>query len=319
MEKKISAIICTYNGEKYIEEVLMSIYNQKGYEEYIEEIIVVDNASKDSTKNIVMKMKEKIGNIQYVYEPKAGLANARKHVGKVKTEWTVFFDDDNVLCENWLINTIEYISKNPKLGVVNTNSVAKPDFPMNEKKHAVLKALLPSIACTHVNLEELEAGVQSAIGSPFGAGMCLKSEPVKEMLNDGWTKNVGRKGDNLGSGEDGEIARYVLDKGFEYGFNNKSTFFHYIPEKRIQPEYIIGLRKGLAKGTYMFLSNDNKYILKRIKLFLISCKTIVVFPFKYVCEKEGWKRVEAEMSFTSSRYFIGYILKDFFILKRNVD
>lgn len=316
MSKMMTMMICTYNGEKNIEEVINSIATQKDYDKYVEEIIVVDNASKDSTKDIVFRLKEKISNLTYVYEGRPGVAFARQNVERVTTKWTCFVDDDNVLMEDWIVNTVEFIEKNPKVGVINCNSISRPDFPISQEQKYVLKALLPSIACTHLSVEELNAGVPSMINSAFGAGMCFLSDPVVKMAKAGWTKNQGRTGDGLGSGEDGEIAQFVLNEGYEYGYNKKSSFSHVVPEKRIKPEYILGLRKGLAIGTYKFLSDGNNYILKRIRLLLSSFKNIIIFPFKYLLEKEEWKKIDLKMTLSTSLWFIGYICKDFLFIRR---
>ena len=46
-------MICTYNGEAYLSKVFDAIYSQNRFEELVEEVILVDNASKDKTKEIV--------------------------------------------------------------------------------------------------------------------------------------------------------------------------------------------------------------------------------------------------------------------------
>ena len=63
MEKLLSVIVSAYNFEKYLEECIDSIYNQKityGYE-----VIVRDDCSKDNTKDVLVKLKEKVCNWIY--------------------------------------------------------------------------------------------------------------------------------------------------------------------------------------------------------------------------------------------------------------
>lgn len=50
---KVSVAMCTYNGEKYIEEQLNSILNQT---KKIDEIIICDDGSKDNTLKICDKI-----------------------------------------------------------------------------------------------------------------------------------------------------------------------------------------------------------------------------------------------------------------------
>lgn len=53
--KKVSVVMCTYNGEKYLREQLDSILNQI-YPIY--EIIIQDDASTDRTWEIIQRYKK---------------------------------------------------------------------------------------------------------------------------------------------------------------------------------------------------------------------------------------------------------------------
>lgn len=55
---RLSVALCTYNGEKYIREQLLSIHNQTVP---VDEIIVCDDCSKDDTVPIVQEMTERYG------------------------------------------------------------------------------------------------------------------------------------------------------------------------------------------------------------------------------------------------------------------
>ena len=58
---KISVAMCTYNGDKYIEEQLNSIQKQT---KKIDEIIICDDGSKDNTVEICERLLSK-SNIEY--------------------------------------------------------------------------------------------------------------------------------------------------------------------------------------------------------------------------------------------------------------
>lgn len=60
--KTVSIVLCTYNGEKYIEEQLNSLINQT-YD--YDEIIVQDDASTDRTFDIVTTMAKNNSRIRY--------------------------------------------------------------------------------------------------------------------------------------------------------------------------------------------------------------------------------------------------------------
>ena len=65
---KITIITVTKNSEKYLEENILSIFNQT-YKNY--EHIIIDGDSKDQTKNIILKHKDKIS--YSISEPDKGL------------------------------------------------------------------------------------------------------------------------------------------------------------------------------------------------------------------------------------------------------
>ncbi|HUM85018.1 MAG TPA: glycosyltransferase [Lachnospiraceae bacterium] len=73
MKHKFSIVICTYNGARTIGKVIDTISNQKNYDKFIDEIVVVDNASTDETKEIVLNKKKNNPDIIYSFESKSGL------------------------------------------------------------------------------------------------------------------------------------------------------------------------------------------------------------------------------------------------------
>lgn len=315
--KKITIVICTYNGSKYIKEVLDSIIVQEKLGEHVERILIVDNASKDNTKEIIQKYELSHPIVQYIYEEKPGLSHARKHAVKAKTEWVTYLDDDNILPSNWLLSTIKFIDNHNEVGVFNSASIAEIRYEMIEKEKQVFNYIYPFLACTHKNYREYKSGYESAIKGPFGAGMTLKTEPLREYLNSGWTSNVGRKGETLSSGEDGEIARYVLNKGYKYGYNHNNYLFHIIPRSRVQPEYSDRLIEGLNKGYYNYISTNKMYIFYRLRMLV---KSIVYIPYLLISSnlyKDKDKKYKSKQTLKIRIRLFNYIIRDFIVLKRN--
>jgi glycosyltransferase involved in cell wall biosynthesis len=86
----ISAVIPAYNREKTIARAIDSVLAQK-YP--ASEIIVVDDGSKDSTREIVEGYGEKV---RYLYQDNAGAAAARNRgVHEAKYGWIAFLDSDD--------------------------------------------------------------------------------------------------------------------------------------------------------------------------------------------------------------------------------
>ena len=71
---KLSVVIPAYNEEKFIGECLQSIFHEIEGKNYDLEIIVVNNASTDNTRDIVASHPK----VKLVDEPDKGLVKARR-------------------------------------------------------------------------------------------------------------------------------------------------------------------------------------------------------------------------------------------------
>ncbi len=109
MKKKISIIIPVYNAEKYIGQCIENILNQT-YNDY--EIIIVDDGSKDNTKNIAINLAEKHDSIKFFRNHKKGVSSAR-NLGLFNSngEYIVFIDVDDIISPAFLktlVDMMEY-------------------------------------------------------------------------------------------------------------------------------------------------------------------------------------------------------------------
>jgi glycosyltransferase involved in cell wall biosynthesis len=94
MIPKISVIIPTYNGEKFIGRAIESVLNQtfKNFE-----LIVIDDGSTDNTKGIVMEYQKKDERIKYLWEENFG-GPARPYnlaLKQCQGEYIAFLDHDD--------------------------------------------------------------------------------------------------------------------------------------------------------------------------------------------------------------------------------
>lgn len=103
---KASIIIPTYNAERTIERCLRSLVNLDfDDEEY--EVIVVDNNSTDSTKDIVDKFKPRV---LYITETRQGRSFARNAgAQKASGVFLAFIDADVFIEKDWLKNLINKV------------------------------------------------------------------------------------------------------------------------------------------------------------------------------------------------------------------
>ena len=262
-----TVIICCYNGESRIASVLDKIYDQKNLEKYVYEIIVVDNHSTDSTKQVIMRYTDEEARIplRYIYEDKCGLSNARRAgVEACHSEWIVFFDDDNHIQKNWFEEMWRYISVNNRIGIVNGGVVPEISFNMTKDELLRLKVSLKVLACTHFNEEELIDHPVTPFRNPIGAGMVIRCAPLKKLLENGWLSSPGRTKGELTSGEDGEMAFYVKDQGYDFGFCSKAILYHEISRVRLQDDYLKKIWFEIGRGVALVIKKQRMHTIKSI-------------------------------------------------------
>lgn len=96
----ISIIIPVHNGEKTIEKCLGSVINQS-IKEF--EVVVVDNASNDSTKELILSFSKKDPRIKYVFEGRKGRGEARaRGIEYSKGSIVAWTDSDCEVPHQWL-------------------------------------------------------------------------------------------------------------------------------------------------------------------------------------------------------------------------
>jgi len=131
MEPEVSIIVPVYNGEKNIAECIESLLNLDYPREKLE-IIIVDNNSKDRTKEIIEKYE-----VKYLFEARRGQFYARNTgIENSKGELLAFTDSDCVVDKNWL----KYLVRNfthEEIGGVGGKVVAYKPASIVEKYSAM--------------------------------------------------------------------------------------------------------------------------------------------------------------------------------------
>jgi GT2 family glycosyltransferase len=100
----ISVIMPTYNRGDMLAGALESLVSQVIAPDVSFELVVVDNASTDGTKDVVQEAaRTSRVPVRYCYHPVPGPAPARNRgIAEAHGQWLAFFDDDELADENWL-------------------------------------------------------------------------------------------------------------------------------------------------------------------------------------------------------------------------
>ncbi len=111
---KFSIITVVLNNEKYIEETIRSVINQK-YKNF--EYIIIDGKSTDNTLKIIKKYKNKIN--KFISEKDRGIYDAfNKGMSLASGKFICIVNSDDILKPNALSIIYKYINKYPKIDFI---------------------------------------------------------------------------------------------------------------------------------------------------------------------------------------------------------
>jgi glycosyltransferase involved in cell wall biosynthesis len=137
----VSVIVPVYNGESFLAEAVDSI-QQQSYQPL--EIIIVDDGSTDSTKQLATAFGE---SVRYVYQTNSGPAAARNTgIGLARGVFIAFLDSDDLWSEDKLNLQLALLAENPSveiaLGYTQMIRLIEPNFDKPEFE-LYLKPWLP--------------------------------------------------------------------------------------------------------------------------------------------------------------------------------
>jgi len=141
MKSLVSIIMNCYNGEKYLKDSIRSILNQE-YKHW--ELIFWDNKSRDKSKKIFLKFKDK--RLKYFCAKKfTNLYTARNlAIRKVKGDIITFLDVDDLWLPKKLLKQVYFFDKNKDAELVYSNYFNAKKYFGIDFKSLQFKKILPS-------------------------------------------------------------------------------------------------------------------------------------------------------------------------------
>jgi len=229
-DKEISTIICTHNRDNLLSRAIESLIHQT-MDKSRYEIIVVDNASTDRTRQ-VCESYAGIDNFRYIYEGKAGLSIARNlGLAEAKGRYVAFLDDDAVASGEWLeriVNTFETAIPEPASvggNILPIWEVPIPEwFPDNRKSFLGL----------------LDYGEKTiTLKYPrvlFGTNMAFLKDTL--LGAGGFRTDLGREKKYLLSGEEVDVFRTFQEIKLPVLYHPDITVSHLIPKERLTKKWL---------------------------------------------------------------------------------
>ncbi len=191
----LSFVIPAYNEESYLADCIESILQQTASIEVSTEIIVVNNASTDGTREVALRYPQ----VRLVDEPRKGLTAARQ-AGFLASSGTLIanVDADSRLTPGWVDRVLRAFRANPELAALSGPLLY---YDLAPRQRALVHIFYMTAWMTYImNRYVLR------VGSMVQGGNFVVSRPALERIG----------GFNLAItfyGEDTDIARRLHDVG----------------------------------------------------------------------------------------------------------
>ena len=217
MRPKVSVIIPTYNRSNFLHSAIKSVLNQT-FEDF--EVIVVDDASTDNTRQVLDKFDDK--RICYIRhkENKGGSAARNTGIKRSKGEFIAFLDDDDLWMPSKLEKQLDLINKNLEIGAVYTGA-----YKINESDKIIM-----------CNYPSLRGNIFPDILKKNYVGSCSAVLIRKECID-----RIGLFDENLPAGQDFDLW-IRLAKNYQFDYVNEPLVIHRIHKKRITTDHYGRLR-----------------------------------------------------------------------------
>jgi len=281
---KISAIICTYNRERYLKIALNALTKQtlsvKNFE-----VIIVNNNSTDNTKEVCKEfaLNNKNINVKYFEETSQGLSFARnKGIKESACPIITFLDDDAYIDKDFLKLTVDAFVKNPD--VVALGGKILLDY--ETKKPAWSNPFLNSLL-GYFNLGDKENEFK---GKHYSRGSNMSFRKDIFDKTGVFDVRLGRKGGNLQGSEEKELFERFKKNKYRILYVPDAIVYHWVPEQRTTKDFIRRQALGTGQGerkrmeTYIFSQKLNYF-----KTELIRWVASLFIAFGYLLSFKPYK------------------------------
>ncbi len=296
MRPGISVIVPCFNSRARLAPTLAHLANQKNIPLSHWEVIIVDNASTDSTAEFSLETwNAHVGDkpdFKVVKEMTQGLSFARKKgIHEARFDYVLFCDDDNWLDENYLSTALKILETSSKIGVLGGTGLPvfedkEPPYFWANQYHALAVG----------RQSEKEGDITDTIKPVvYGAAMFVnkKAFDILEQEFDFQFQLPDRVGNSLSSSGDYELCMAMAKIGYRIFYSDELRFKHFIPSNRTTIKYYkkLFLNFGISyavmhvyrvnKNNINNIKNDYRYICLRCIKNIFLMNTYLFFKGYY--------------------------------------
>jgi glycosyltransferase involved in cell wall biosynthesis len=251
----ITAVICTYNRERYLQASISSLLHQS-LPKNSYEILVVDNNSVDNTRALVSRLKQNEPCLRYYLESNIGLSFARNTGWReARGSIVAYLDDDATASYEWLESILAIFDRAP-------SNAACVGGKIDPKWEAPRPDWLPNQLLHYLGNLDLGEELLQVIGPSWLGGGNSAYRRQALAAAGGFNTRVGRKGHSLLSMEDTCMQKQLVKMGYAVYYHPSISIFHSVPASRLRQKWFMSrsLWEGISsayayeyEGPYRFV------------------------------------------------------------------
>lgn len=240
---KLSVLICTYNREKYVYNVLKSVA-MNNYPKSDYELILVDNNCTDNTPAECERFANDFPEVKFrrVVETEQGLSYARNRaIREASGDYLLYVDDDALVNDDYLQAYNDIFTSMPD--AMGAGGQVQPLYETEEPSWMsyYTKVLTTTYKYEGDKIKEFKRGQ-----FPSGCNMGFRKE-VFEQIGD-FNPELGRKGKNLIGAEEKDLYDRMRSHGMKSYYIPRAVLQHIIVPYRLTNEYFVNLTYSMGKS-----------------------------------------------------------------------
>jgi glycosyltransferase involved in cell wall biosynthesis len=231
---QITVILCTYNRCQSLAKALESVAASQLPDSIEWELLVIDNNSKDQTRDVVEDFCRKHPDrFRYVFEREQGKSNAlNTGIREARGSILAFMDDDVIVDPAWLWSVTKPLDSDEWAGaggrILTQQTFVVPQWLALEGPYSMSGMLA---------LFDLGDRGEELKSPPFGTNMAFRKSVFTKY--GGFRTDMGPCPGSEIRNEDTEFGRRVMAAGERLWYEPSAIVYHAVPEKRLKKRYFL--------------------------------------------------------------------------------
>jgi glycosyltransferase involved in cell wall biosynthesis len=290
MSMEISVILCTFNRCRTLGRALASVAASQIADAVSWEVLVVDNNSKDRTREVVEGFSQQYPNqFRYLFEPQQGKSHAlNRGIREAEADVLVFMDDDVEVDSMWLDRLVRVMRDKRWSGcggrILPEAGFVPPRWLETERHYALAPLALFDLGSEAGELKE----------PPFGTNMAFRKEMFSKY--GGFRIDLGPQPGSQIRSEDTEFGARLLSGGERLWYEPSAVVYHPVTVERLQKKYFLAwwYDKARAEVREDGPPNNAKWTMAGIPSCLF--RRLIGWSIRWICALNPGRRFSNKLN-----------------------